>query len=406
MNPADKKHWSDLAIYGGEPAFPDFLHVGRPNVGDRTRFLERVNDALDRRWLTNNGPFVQQFEQHLAQLCGVRHCVAVASGTVALSLAAATVVQHRTIEDPHVLTPSLTFIATPHAFHWQGIQPVFLDIDPATLTLDVGQVRSYVDRHGTDHIAAICGVHLFGDARSAAELEQLAASAGVPLVFDASHALSNAVDCEGEVRRVGQFGTMEAFSLHATKFVGCGEGGAIVTNDSQSAETLRQLRNFGYASDGRVRQAGINAKMSELAAAMGLSMLEQVDYFVSCNRANYLMYQEAFSHLPGIFLREQDCVRSNCQYVMIEVDARESGLSRDELLAVLQAERILARPYFSPACHETPPYHRASHLPLPVTERASQQLLALPTGETMNEGEIHTIARILELASGRAAKAA
>lgn len=406
MTSARKEKWSDLAIHGGEPAFPDFLHVGRPNVGDRTRFLERIDDALDRRWLSNNGPYVQQLEERLAQLCGVRHCVAVANGTLALALAAAVTSQQGVVPNPKVLLPSLTFIATAHAFHWLGIEPVFLDIDPETLTLSPDRVREHLQRYGASEVMGICGVHLFGEVGGAAALEDVAEAAQAPLLFDASHALTNAFVGERGLRRVGQFGAMEAFSLHATKFVGCGEGGAVVTNDQEAAEALRQLRNFGYASDGLVKQAGMNAKMSELAAAMGLSMLEQVDRFIASNRANYEAYREHLQPLPGIRLRPQDCDHSNCQYVVIEVDPQQAGLHRDALVGVLRAERVLARPYFSPPCHQTPPYQRQPQGPLPVTEHFAQRLLALPTGETINDSHIEMIAHILKLATIRAAKAA
>ena len=395
-----KTHWKELAIWGGAPTFASPLHVGRPNVGDRNRVLARVSDALDRRWLSNDGPYVKELEAQLAMLCGVPHCVCVSSGTVALELAA--VVALADTSRTKVIVPSLTFTATAHAFRWRGLQPQFVDIDPQSLTICPDRVAEHLD----DQVAAICGVHLFGQLCDVLALERLARAAGVPLLFDASHALNNAKVFEDQRRVVGQSGLLEAFSLHATKFVGCGEGGAIATKDPTIAEELRRLRKFGYA-DGMVAGLGTNAKMSELCAAMGLSSLEQIDRFLDANRRNYEAYRETFRQIDGVRLRTCNPATQNCQYVVIEVDSRRATVTRDDLLAVLRAENVLARPYFSPPCHRQPPYsHETPPIRLPHTDEAAAKLIALPTGECVTAQDIRAIGRIIQLAQSRIAKAA
>ncbi|MCA9176715.1 MAG: aminotransferase class I/II-fold pyridoxal phosphate-dependent enzyme [Planctomycetales bacterium] len=412
----NKSHWRELAVHGGRAAFPEPLHVGRPNVGDRAALLRRIESALDRKWLTNNGPYVQELETRLAELCGVEHCVLVSNGTAALELAAAALRispretgGRRASRRSEVLMPSLTFVATAHAFRWRGCRPVFADVDPDTLTLDAAAAL----RRCTADTTAICGVHLFGQICDVDGLQRLADERGVPLIYDASHALSNSLPGElpGGERRVGQFGTLEVFSLHATKFIGCGEGGAIATRHGELAERLRRLRNFGFSDQGRVEQLGVNAKMSELAAAMGLSMLEQRERFVDANRRNYEAYRDALQGLPGIRLRPCHVPRQNCQYVVIHVDGRAAQLGRDELMRVLHAEGVLARPYFSPPCHRLPPYcvedgSEHGDAALPVTERAAAELLALPTGESVTPEQIRLIGRLISLAQSRWARAA
>ena len=208
----------DLAIFGGSPAFAELLHVGRPNIGDRGRLLERIHDLLDRRWLTNNGPYVLEFERQLCQLTGAPHCIVTCNGTVALEIAirAAGMSQE-------VIVPAFTFVATAHALQWQGITPVFCDVDPSTHNLD----PESVERSITPRTTGILGVHLWGRACRVDELAEIARRHGLKLLFDAAHALG----CTHRGRMVGGFGDAEVFSFHATKFVNSFEGGAIVTAD-------------------------------------------------------------------------------------------------------------------------------------------------------------------------------
>ena len=173
----EKQELEDLAVFGGEPSLDDKLYVGRPNIGDRERLLERINDILDRRWLTNSGHYVQEFEQKIAEMAGTRHCIATCNGTVALELAIRAL--NMTGE---VIVPSFTFIATAHALQWQEITPVFCDIDPRTHTLDPKQVERMI----TPRTTGIIAVHLWGRACDVDALEEIARSRGLTLMFDAA----------------------------------------------------------------------------------------------------------------------------------------------------------------------------------------------------------------------------
>src|SRR5215813_5840173 len=229
-----KKLLDDLAILGGAPAFTDELYVGRPNIGDHQRFLERVNDLLGRRWLTNNGPYVQEFEKRVADYVGVRHCITMCNATIALEIAIRAL--NLTGE---VIVPSFTFVATPHALQWQEITPVFCDIDPRTHSLDPRQVERMI----TPRTTGIIGVHLWGQACDTDALEEIASRRNLTLMYDASHAFR----CSHNGKMIGNFGRAEVFSFHATKFFNTFEGGAIVTNDDDLATRVKLMKNFGFA---------------------------------------------------------------------------------------------------------------------------------------------------------------
>ena len=250
---------SELAINGAKPAFVEPIHVGRPNVVDRERFLQLTADILDRLWLSNNGPLVQEFERKLAAFLGVKHCVAVCNATVGLEIA----IRALKLEG-EVIVPSYTFVATAHALHWQGITPVFADIDPVTQCLDPEAVRRMI----TPKTTGIIGVHLWGRAAQVAELEQLARDHDLRLIFDAAHAFG----CSHGGTMVGSFGACEVFSFHATKFLNSFEGGVIATNDDELAHTVGLIRNFGFSGYDNVIHPGTNGKMVEVCAAMGLSI--------------------------------------------------------------------------------------------------------------------------------------
>lgn len=384
-----KTHSRELAIFTGQPAFREPLHVGRPNLGDRARLLERFGAILDRAWLTNNGPMVQEFEQRVARLLGVQHCVAMCNGTVALEIAARALGL-----TGEVITPSYTFVATAHALQWQEITPVFCDIDPHTHNLDPDRVESMI----TPRTSGIVGVHLWSRPCDIEALERIAARHNLKLLFDAAHAFG----CSYRGRMIGRFGLAEVLSFHATKFVNACEGGAVVTNDDTLAEKMRLMRNFGFAGYDRVIYIGTNGKMSELSAAMGVTSLESMEEFIATNLRNYRHYRTALEDIPGLALLTYDAAeKGNYQYIVVEVDVERSRLSRDDLVAVLVAENVLARRYFYPGCHRMEPYrsyYPHSHLLLPNTAAVAQRVLLLPTGNSVGVEDIQQIGRILRLA--------
>jgi dTDP-4-amino-4,6-dideoxygalactose transaminase len=375
-----------LAIFGHPPAFDAPLHVGRPNLPEKQAILGRISGALESGWLTNGGPLVAEFECRVASETEVKHCIATCNGTAALELAirALGLVGE-------VIVPAYTFVATAHALAWHGLRPVFCDVDPATHTLDPVQVARAI----SPRTAAILGVHLWGRSCDVAALAAVAREHAIPLLFDAAHAFGSTY----QGKSIGGFGACETFSFHATKFVHCGEGGAVTTNDDRLAERVRQLRNFGFAGGDRVTSLGINAKMSELSAAVGLTSLDSMATIVAVNRQNYEAYRRRLRPLAGLkLLPHDDRDKSNYQYVVVEVDAQIAGLTRDELIAVLVAENVLARRYFYPGCHRMEPYCSDAKMAaqsLPVTERLADTVLALPTGLQLDERGVTRITEIL-----------
>jgi dTDP-4-amino-4,6-dideoxygalactose transaminase len=379
----------NLAIFGGTPAFQEHLHVGRPNIGNRERLIERINNILNRRWLSNNGPYVQDFERRICDLIGVKNCIAMCNATIALEIVIRAVGL-----SGEVIVPSFTFIATAHALQWQEITPVFCDIDANTHNIDPNRVEGMI----TPRTTGIIGVHVWGRPCDIDKLAEIAQRHNLKLVFDAAHAFS----CSFKSRMIGNFGNAEVFSFHATKFLNTFEGGAVVTNDDELANRIRLMKNFGFVGYDDVMYIGMNGKMSEVSAAMGLTGLECLEDFIGINRRNYIVYQEQIKGIPGIKLVEfNEKEKCNYQSIILEIDEKTAGISRDHLIMILHAENVLARRYFYPGCHQMQPYR--SYLPhakllLPETEKLVKRVLSLPTGTAVGREEIIKICQIIRIA--------
>lgn len=378
-----------LAICGGQPRFATPRHVGAPTIPDRETLHARLDEMLDARRLTNDGPFVKDFEARLGRLSGDVEAVAVCNATVGMQLLL------KALElKGEVILPAFTFVATAHACLWEGLEPVFVDVERETHTID----PACVSRQLTQSTTAIVGVHLWGRVCHVRELDEIARDRGIPLVFDAAHALG----CTHDGVPMGRLGTASVVSFHATKFVQSLEGGAILTADRELAERLRLLRNFGFHGFDNVVALGTNAKMNEFCAVMGLGSLEAIDALVSRNRSNRDAYRAALDGLMGLKLFEFDeREANNFQYLILEIAPEESPLTRDEVVAILHAENVIARRYFAPGCHRSAPYRRRARrgdAPLPVTERLAETVLALPTGAGVTTDDIAAIGDILRSA--------
>jgi dTDP-4-amino-4,6-dideoxygalactose transaminase len=390
-----KSSVNDLAIFGGDRAFAETLHVGRPNIGERSQLLERFNNILDTKWLSNMGPYEREFEQRIANLLGVKHCIAMCNATVALEIAIRALGL-----TGEVIVPSFTFIATAHALQWQQIAPVFCDVDPLTHNLDPRRLEELI----TPRTTGIIGVHVWGRACDIDALTEIARSRNLSLLFDAAHAFG----CSYQGQMVGNFGDAEVFSFHATKFFNTFEGGAVTTNDDELATRIRLMKNFGFAGYDQVIYIGTNGKMSEISAAMGLTSLESLQDFIETNRRNYRQYQRELDDMPGVrLITFSETDKYNYQYVVLEIDETEAGLSRDEVVQVLHAENVIARRYFYPGCHRMEPYrsyYPHAGLMLPCTEQLAQRVMTLPTGTAVGPAEISTICDIIREAISHGAE--
>jgi dTDP-4-amino-4,6-dideoxygalactose transaminase len=375
----------ELAIFGGEPAFADKLYVGRPNIGDRDELFSRIEGALDRRWLTNAGPLVQEFEQRVADYLGVKHCVTICNATIALEIAA------RALElTGEVITPSFTFIATAHALQWLGLKPVFCDVDPVTHNLDPAAIEKLI----TEKTTGILAVHLWGRPCAVEQLTEIAERHNLRLIFDAAHAFG----CSHRDGMIGSFGDVEVFSFHATKFFNTFEGGAATTNDDRLAERMRLMRNFGFAGYDEVDSVGTNGKMTEISAAMGLASLSCIDDFVATNKRNYDLYRTELDGVSGVRVVEYDeRERNNFQYIVLQMIDQPDGLTRDELRLALWQENVIARRYFYPGCHRMAPYRDQGPYDLPITEKLAGELLLMPNGTAVSEHEIRKICDLIRV---------
>lgn len=382
-----KKRIDDLAIFGGKPLFENTLHVGAPNIGDRHKLFNRINNMLDTRRLTNRGPYVRELESKLADYLGVKHVIAMCNGTVALEIAI------RALElKGEVIVPSMTFVATAHALQWQEIRPTFVDVDPKTHLIDPERIEALI----TPNTTGIIGVHLWGHPCPAEPLQEIANKHNLKLLFDAAHAF--AVTQNGQ--RVGNFGDAEVFSFHATKVFNSFEGGAVATNSDDLAEKIRLMQNFGFAGKDTVIYIGTNGKMSEVSAAMGLTSLESLEQFISHNRGNYEIYQQALQKIAGCSLLPYNYKeKNNYQYIVTEIDDEVTAISRDTIMHILHAENIIARRYFYPGSHRMEPYRSFqpnAGLLLQNTERLVERVLVLPTGTQISKSDIEKIVALIE----------
>jgi dTDP-4-amino-4,6-dideoxygalactose transaminase len=375
------------AAYGGMPAFPDGLPLARPPVGDARSVASLVEPILAGGMLTN-GSYVREFETRAAEYLGVRHCVAVSSCTAGLML----VIRALGLSG-EVIVPSFTFAATAHAVAWNGLRPRFADIDPRTLTLSPEAVSQVIGVR----TSAILGTHVFGTPCDVDGLAEIARRTGIALLFDAAHAF-------GSIRRgvhIGGFGDAEVFSLSPTKVLTSGEGGLITTNNDLLAERCRIGRDYGNPGDYDCRFVGLNARMSEIHAAIGLDSLEGLDPRIATRNEVANAYYSALAEVPGIsFPVVPDSDRSTYKDFTVLADADEFGISALELSELLEHEGIYTRRYYSPPVHTMRAYRYLSGVngSLSATQTVSDQVLTLPLWSGMTDDDIlgvsEAIARI------------
>jgi dTDP-4-amino-4,6-dideoxygalactose transaminase len=369
-----------LAVLGDERAFPTPVPFVRVPTPPLERVVERLRPSYDRGILTN-GPLVAELESAAAARLAVRDAVAVASCTAGLMLA----LRALAIDGP-VLLPGFTFSATAHAVAWNGLRPVFADCDPATFQLDCVDAAQRVDSVG-----AVMATHVFGAPCDVDAVEALARRAGVPAIFDAAHAFGAR---RGE-KPVGASGAAEVFSLSPTKPVVAGEGGIVATGDPDLAAALRIGRDYGNPGDYDTRFVGLNARMSELHAAMALESLVELDEHLAIRRRLAERYARGLEAVPGIATQRvppEDA--STWKDFTVSVDASAYGVDRDALVIALRAEGVDTRCYFDPPVHRQQAYAALDPGALPVTEQVATSVVSLPLYRDL---EPETIDRIVEI---------
>lgn len=374
------------AVLGGEPRFAEPVYVTRARRPDAEGFAALVGDVFRSRTFTNDGVLVRRLEAALRTRLGVGFCASFCNGTTALEAAL------RALDlEGEVLTTPFTFPATVHAIQWNGLTPVFCDVDPDTYNLDPA---SAAERR-TARTSAIVPVHVFGNPCDVEALDGLAAAHGLKVVYDAAHALG--VTHRG--RPIGCWGDLAVFSFHATKLFHTAEGGAVVGRDPGRFRKLALLRNFGIVNEDEVQGVGVNGKLSELHAAVGLELLPGLDAEIAARGAHAARYRERLAGVPGLKLqRLAAATEPNNSYFTLEIDPGEFGLSRDEAHVAMRAENVVTRKYFHPLCSENDSYR---HLPsaavdgLPNARRLSARILCLPLYGDLAADEVDAVADAL-----------
>lgn len=378
-----------LAVFGGQPLFSAPRHVNRPTVPCRKAFAKRADAVLESGWFSNQGPLVSELERRLSEYLGVRNCVLTANGTIGMEL----LIKSLKISG-EVIMPSYTFVATANAFLWHGLKPVFCDVDPHTQNIDPALIEARI----SPRTSALVGVHLWGQPCATEKLQEIARKHGLALIFDAAHAFA----CKHNEQFIGGFGDAEVFSLHATKVLHSGEGGAVTTNDDALAERLRVQRNFGFVGFDQTLDIGVNAKMPELSAALGLSNFDVLDEILQKSENTRSTYRNQLVDCPALTMQPDPVEQHNHHYTVMQVDEAVAGLSRDQLIALLHAENIFARRYFYPGCHRLEPYGSMDNKPhLPVTEALGASSLVLPSGSAIESKDVLAICDLLQDALAR-----
>jgi dTDP-4-amino-4,6-dideoxygalactose transaminase len=349
----------------------------RPYLPSLVKYRKYVEDIYDRCWLTNNGPLVRELTARLEDRLGVRNLLLVANGTLALQVAFKSVGVARA-----AVTSPFTFVATASALQWEGVQPIFADVDAHTLTLDPRAAEAAI----TDETTGIVGVHVYGAPCQVEAIDALAARRKLKVVYDAAHAFG--VDYRGE--SVLRWGDASTLSLHATKLFHTGEGGAIVFKERETWERAARMINFGIdVSDGSIVDPGLNAKLSEFHAAMGLAILDDLDEILERRRAIVALYASELDGLTGTQAWPEGAT-PNGAYVPL--------LLRDEaqclrLKARLEAEGIEPRRYFHPPLARVPIFEHGAHTP--IADSASRRVLCLPVFPALAEADILEICQIV-----------
>lgn len=362
------------------------IYVTQPSMPPLEEFTEYLKQIWDRKWLTNNGQFHQDLEKELCDYLGVKYISLFSNGTLALI----TALQTLRITGEVITTP-FSFVATTHALWWNGIKPVFVDIEPNYYNLDPEKIEAAI----TPQTTAILPVHVYGNPCDVEKIQKIADTYGLKVIYDACHAFGVKINGNS----VLNFGDLSILSFHATKVYTTIEGGAIVCNDEKTKKRIDFLKNFGFADETTVVAPGINAKMNEIQAAYGLLGLKYIDKNIEKRKVIAQLYREKLKDVKGIkILQDIEGVHHNYPYFPILINTQEFGMERDEVYNQLKKNNIYTRRYFYPLISEFPSYKGLpSAVPenLPVAEKIAKQVLCLPIYPDLEISSVETIIRLM-----------
>lgn len=353
------------------------IYVTQPFMPPLDEFLPYLEKIWENKWLTNAGPFHQVLEANLAEYLGVKHLALFANGTLAL----VTALQALRITGEVITTP-FSFVATAHSLLWNGIKPVFVDIDPETYNLDPEKIEAAI----TPHTTAIMPVHVYGNPCNVEKIQRIADTYGLKVIYDAAHAFG--INYKGE--SLLKYGDLSVLSFHATKVFNTFEGGAIICPDAKTKKRIDDLKNFGFHDEITVVAPGINGKMNEVQAAFGLLQLKYMGEAIDRRKEIDALYREHLSSVVGITCQSIHADSThNFSYFPITVE-KEYPLSREELYMKLRQQGIYARRYFYPLISHFPMYRglkSAGAENLPVATKIAEKILCLPIYPALSEEE-------------------
>lgn len=370
-----------------EEKYTTRINVTKPFLPPLEEFIPYLEKIWESHILTNNGPFHQEFEQKLCEYLGVKYISLFSNGTLALI----TALQALGIKGEVITTP-FSFVATTHALWWNGIKPVFVDIEPSSCNIDPGKVEEAI----TPETTAILAVHVYGNPCNVIKLKDIADKNGLKLIYDAAHAFGVKQDGNS----ILNFGDLSILSFHATKVFNTFEGGAIICHDESMKKFLDNLKNFGF-EDGKVIASGINAKMNEFQAAIGLLQLKYIDKLIERRGKISDYYRMKFNKISGIrYLEDIPGVDHCYSYFPILIHAEEFGSSRDVVYEKLAKHNIFGRRYFYPLISQFPTYqYMESSMPgrLPIAEKIAEEVLCLPIYPELELKDVKEICGILRM---------
>lgn len=363
------------------------ITVTSPLLPSLDEFIPYLQDIWHRKWLTNNGYYHQELEKALCEYLKVPYVSLFTNGTLPLMCA----LQTLRITGEVITTP-YSFVATTHSLWWNGIKPVFVDVDPITCNIDPDKIEAAI----TPKTTAIMPVHVYGKPCDTERIQAVADKYGLKVIYDAAHAFG--VEING--KSILESGDMSTLSFHATKVYNTIEGGALICHDEKTKKRIDYLKNFGFAGETEIVAPGINGKMDEVRAAYGLLNLKQVDAAIESRQQVANRYRTALKEVDGItFIDDTQGVRHNYSYFPIFVDAEKYGMTRDELYFKLKDHNILGRRYFYPLISEFSTYRgfeSAKRENLPIAHKIAESVICLPMYHNMSLEEIDTSLMILK----------